>query len=99
MRWITGNSTGRGRGDIREAVRTTRFGSYNTCDFQNGGLKSALCGIYQADINLGVFQEKKFTRGIYARELGGYRVLATKEPRSHRGGVAVFYHEADNFEF
>ena len=41
-----------------------------------GGLESALRGMDQANIDLGVFQETKCTNGIYTRESAGYRVIA-----------------------
>ena len=45
-----------------------RFGSYNTCNGQNGGIESALRGMSQANVELGIFQEMEFTRVIYTRE-------------------------------
>ena len=45
-----------------------RFGSYNICNFQNGGIKYALQGMSQANLQLGIFQEMKVTRVIYTRE-------------------------------
>ena len=55
------------------------------------GFESALRGMAQANIDLGVFQETKCTEGIYTRESAGYRVVATDAPSRHRGGVALFY--------
>ena len=54
-------------------------------------MESALRGMSQANIDLGVFQETKCTDGIYTRESAGYRVVATDAPSRHRGGVALFY--------
>ena len=59
-------------GARREAVHTIRFGSYNICNCDNGGLESALRGMPQANIDPGVFQETKFMEGIYMSESGGY---------------------------
>ena len=42
-------------------------------------------------MDLGIFQEKKYTDGIYTCESAGYRVVATDALIRHRGGVAVFY--------
>ena len=36
-----------------------RFGTYNICNGRNGGLELALRGMTQANIDLGIFQEKK----------------------------------------
>ena len=68
-----------------------KFGTYNIRNGRNGGLESALRGMAQANIDLGVFQEKKCTDGIYTRELAGYRVVATDAPSRHRSEVALFY--------
>ena len=51
----------------------------------------------QTNVDLGIFQDKKVTKGIYLRESGGYQVVLTKAPSMHRGGVAVFYSKADHF--
>ena len=45
----------------------------------------------QANIGLGVLQEKKFARVVYAQESVGYRVVTSDAPRQHRGGVVIFY--------
>ena len=54
-------------------------------------MESALGGMAQANIDLGVFQETKCTDGVYTRESAGYRVVATYTLSRHRGGVALFY--------
>ena len=36
-----------------------RFGTYNICNGRNGGLESLLRGVSQANIDLGISQEKK----------------------------------------
>ena len=43
-------------------------------------MESALRGMAQANIDLGVFQETKCTDGIYTRESAGYCVVATDAP-------------------
>ena len=57
-----------GQGDKWEAVHMIRFGSYNTCNGQKGGIESALRGMSQANVELGIFQDMEFTRVIYKRE-------------------------------
>ena len=74
-----------------------RFGTYNIRNGRNRGLESAIRGMAQANMDLGVFQETKFTEGIYTRESAGYRVVATDAPSRHRGGVAVFYRPSPLF--
>ena len=60
-----------------------RFGTYNIRNGQNGGLESALRGMSQAKMELGIFQETKFTEGIYTRESARYLVVATDTPSQH----------------
>ena len=68
-----------------------RFGTYNIHNGCNGSLESALRGMSQANIGLGIFQETKVTDGIYTRGSAGYSVVATDAPSRHCGGVEVFY--------
>ena len=74
------------------------FGTYNIRNRRNGGLESALRGMSQANMYLGIFQETKCTDGIYTRESAGYRVVATDAPSRHRGGVALVYRPSPLFE-
>ena len=67
-----------------------RFSTYDIRNGRNGGLESALKGVSQANMDLGIFQETKVTDGIYTRGLAGYSVVATDAPTQHHGGVAVF---------
>ena len=50
------------------------FLSYNIRNGRNGGLESELQVISQVNVDIGVFQETHFTRGIYTRESGGSRL-------------------------
>ena len=79
----TGTST-RGRVPIR-------FGTYNIRNERNRGLESALRGMSQAIMYLGIFQETKVIIGVYTRGSDGYSVVATDVPIRHRGMVAIFY--------
>ena len=74
-----------------------RFGTYNIRNGRNGGLESALRGMYQAKTDLGIFQETKCTDGIYTRESAGYRVVATDAPSRHSSGVTLFYRPSQLF--
>ena len=74
------------------------FGTYNIRNGRNGGLESALWGMSQANMNLGIFQETKCTDGIYTRGSAGYRIVATDAPSRHRGGVVLFYRPSPLFE-
>ena len=85
--WGALKSTG---GSTKEEA-PIRFVTYNIRNGRNGGLESALRGMSQANMDLGIFQETKCRDGIYTRESTRYRVVATDAPRRHRGGVALFY--------
>ena len=54
-----------------------RFGTYNICNGRRGGLESALRGMSQANMDLGILQETKITNGIYTRGSAGYTVITT----------------------
>ena len=49
-----------------------RFGPYNICNGSNWGLNLDLRGMAQANLDLGVFQDSKFTHGIHTLTLAGY---------------------------
>ena len=61
-------------------------------------MESALQGMSQDNMGLGIFQEKKCIDGIYTRESAGYRFVAMDAPSRHRGGVALFYRKSPFFE-
>ena len=89
MRRSTGSSTGEGV--------PIRFSTYNIRNGRNRVMESALWGMVQANMDLGIFQETKCTDGIYTHESAGYSVVAMDAPSRHRGGVAVFYQPSPNF--
>ena len=70
---------------------TIRFGTYKICNGRNGGLESVLRVMSQANMDLGIFQEKKLTKGVYTCSSDRYSGVATDAPIQHCGGVAVFY--------
>ena len=51
----------------------------------------------QSNMDLGIFQETKFSDGIYTCKLDGYSLIATDAPSQHCGGVAVFYRLSPHF--
>ena len=65
-----GDSTGSRWGDMWEVVHTIHFGSYNIRNGPNGGLESALRRMYQANTDLSVFQDTKFTGGGLHKRFG-----------------------------
>ena len=95
-----GVSKGVGRGKGQGVERPTfpiRFGTYSIRNGRNGGLKSGLRGMSQANMDLSVFQENKLKNHIYTCESSGYKVVAMEEPREHSGGVAIFYRTVEHF--
>ena len=74
-----------------------RFGTYNIRNGRYRILKSTLRGMYQANMDLGIFQETKVIDVIDTRGSAGYSIVATNAPSRHCGGVAVFYRPALNF--
>ena len=59
---------------------TIRFGTYNIRNDRNRGMESELWLMAQANMDLGIFQEKKCTEKIYTRESAGYRAVAMDAP-------------------
>ena len=74
-----------------------RFGTYNIRNGRDGGLKAALHGMSQANMDLGIFQETKLTDEIYTCGLAGYSVVATDTPSQHCGRVAIFHWPVAHF--
>ena len=74
-----------------------RFGTYNIWNGRNGGLESALRGMYQANMDLRIFQETKLTDGIYTRGSDEYSAVTTYTPSRHRGRVLVFHRPPPRF--
>ena len=90
MCWSYGTST-RGRVPIRLVT-------YKSWKGRSGGLKGDLRGMFQANMDLGIFQEKNLTDGIYTLGLAGYSVVTTDVPSRQRGKVTVFYRPAPHLE-
>ena len=74
-----------------------RFSTYNIWNGRNVGLESALRGVVQANMDLGIFQETNFADGIHTRASAGYSVVTTDAPSQHRGRVAIFYRPSPHF--
>ena len=78
--WGALKSTG---GSTKDEV-PIRFSTNNIRNGRNGVLESAIREMSQANIDLGILQETKYTDGIYTCESAGYRVVATDAPSQHR---------------
>ena len=74
-----------------------KFGTYNIRNDRNEGLETALRGMDQANLDMGIMQETKITDSVYTRASAGYCVVATDAPSRHRGGIALFYREGADF--
>ena len=59
---------------------TISFGTYNIRNGLIGGLELALRGMFQANMDLGIFQENNLTGGVYTRGSAGCSVVATEAP-------------------
>ena len=72
---------------------------YNIRNSWNKGMDSALQGVSQGNVNIGIFQETKVTGEILEWESSRYQVTAVEAPSPHHGGIAVFHQKAENFFF
>ena len=84
------------RGSTEEEV-PIKSGTYNIRNGRNGGLETAIRGMEQANLDMGIMQDTKITDGVYTRASAGYRVVATDAPSLHSGGIAMFYREGAGF--
>ena len=75
-----------------------RFGTYNIRNRRNRVIESALRGMAQANLDLGVFQDTKVKDRLHMRELVGYHVLAADTLSRHCGGVSIFYQDMPHFQ-
>ena len=90
-----GFSTGGGGADKKEEM--IRFGSYNIRNGLNGSLESAMCGMAQVNIDLGILHETKITDIIYTRFLAGFCVVETDAPSRHRRASRFFFKSRNTF--
>ena len=80
--WVRWEGMCRGTGQAveggGEGQTPIRFSTYNIWNRRNGGLESALRGMGQTNVDVGVFQETKLTEGIYTQKPSGYKVVTTR---------------------
>ena len=81
----------RSTGDSTLGRTPIRFGTYNICNDQNGGLEIALQGMSQVNMDLGIYQETNLTFRFYTRGSSVYSVIAMNAPIQHQSGVEVFF--------
>ena len=60
-------------------------------------MKSALRGMPQTNLDLGILQDKNITGGVYTRGLAGYSVVTMDTPIRHCGGVTFFYRPSTKY--
>ena len=60
------------------------FGLYNIRNVRDGDLESALHGMVQENMDLGVLKEMVMNVIIYMQGLAGYCVIATNSMRRHQ---------------
>ena len=89
--------TREGRGVRQGMEKMVKFGTFNIWNIQNGGIESALRSLAQGRADCGILLETKITDGVYTQESSGFWVMMTAALSAHRGGVAIFYHEAEHF--
>ena len=53
--------------------------------------------MYQANMDLGVFQETDITKRMYMCESSGYSVVSMEAPSAHSVSVAIFYRLMGHF--
>ena len=75
-----------------------RFEIYNIQNSRNGGIKSELRGMEQANLELGVFQYTKVMDNVYTQALEEYHVIASEVPNRHRGRVIILYWDVPHFQ-
>ena len=73
------------------------FGTYNIRNGRNRSLESALRGMSQVNMDLGIFQDAKLTNSVYTRGSERYSIFTMDALRQHRGGVEVFYRPSLRF--
>ena len=94
-----GGHTGRGGGQTEGGGETViSFGTYDICIGINGGLKSTMRGVDQANLDLELFQETNVMDRIHMRTPEGYHVLVADAKSRHHGGADVFYQYTPTFK-
>jgi hypothetical protein len=81
--------------------RTFSVAAWNIrCGWGNG-LTFAAKGLGKMGVGCAILSEMKITDDRYTRMTSGYKVLATKAPSKHQGGIALLWqpdHEASEIE-
>ena len=87
-----------GSGVLVETGTLIRFGSYNISNRRNDSLVSSLISMYQANMDLGVFQETKVNGGGYTMGSAGCNVITADALSRNQGGVAESYYNLSVFK-
>jgi hypothetical protein len=80
---------------------TFSVAAWNICCGRGNGLTFTAKGLAKMGVGCAILSEMKITDSRYTRMTLGYKVLATKAPSKHQGGIALFWqpdHEAFEIE-
>jgi hypothetical protein len=80
---------------------TFSIAAWNICCGQGNRLTFMAKVLAKMEVGCAVLLEMKITNNCYARTMSGYKVLATKAPSKHQGGIALLWeldHEAFEVE-
>ena len=80
---MDGHTMRRVRTDRRRWENIFRFRTYNKRNRINVGLESVLRGTENSNMDLGVFQDTKFTNEIHMCASVGYHILTSDVPIRH----------------
>ena len=94
--FFTGGLRERGR-DSDKKVEVVRFVTHSIQNIRNGGIESALHGMDQANVDLGILQGAKITGGIHTRESTEFCVIVSDGPSRHYRGMSLFYKYLTHF--
>jgi hypothetical protein len=83
----------------QQQQKAIRFGTYNIQSARDGRLETVLRAMGQMGVDWGILTEaSKLTRGIHTRFSSRYHVVATEATSMNQSGVALFYHDTDDFQ-
>jgi hypothetical protein len=71
--------------------RTFSVAAWNICCGRGNGLTFAAKGLAKMGVGCAILLEMKITDNRYIRTTLGYKVLATKAPSKHQGGIALLW--------
>jgi hypothetical protein len=70
---------------------TFSVAAWHICCGRGNGLTFAAKGLAKMGVGCAILCEMKITHDHYTRMTSGYKVLATKAPCKHQGGIALLW--------